>query len=118
MIHKRSKNLQVADDTSAIPLPLLPKREGVATFLPKFKMRSPKMIKVVQNWTRKINDLSYFLSCECDKAFDFCTIPKKNANFERTEECKESFMNLKFFAFSCAGVLAVACVGVLAVECA
>jgi len=60
-------------------------------------MRSPANIKEVQQLTRRLEELSHFLSYVGDKAFSFFASIKKKEKFEWTPECEDTFNKIKSF---------------------
>jgi len=63
-------------------------------------MRSPILVKEVQQLTGRMTALSRFVSAEGDKGYPYFQCLKRNSRFVWTRECEEAFVKLKEYLAS------------------
>jgi len=63
-------------------------------------MRSPAIVKEVQQLTGRMTTLSWFLSAGGDKGYTYFQCLKKNSRFVWTSKCEEAFLKLKEYLAS------------------
>ncbi|GAU16859.1 hypothetical protein TSUD_368080 [Trifolium subterraneum] len=99
-VEQIGKNLEVYIDDMVVKT----EKEGIEAIPNKFQaiinMRSPTLVKEVQQLTGRITALSRFLSCSCEKACHFFATLRKSESFTWSLECEEAFQKLKVFLAS------------------